>query len=125
MRTLLNYVDFAILMSLGVVALWVQIVALADCLRTPATDFTRVYKRSKSFWGALTGVAAFFGFIYLIGPLSATLAVGFPVAPSLGMAMIFNLAAVTIAGVYLSDVKPALAEVRGRGKGNQNRGPSW
>jgi hypothetical protein len=39
------------------------------------------------------------------------------------MLIIINLAGATVAGVYLADVRPALAEVRGRG--HQNRGSSW
>ncbi|PYI69934.1 DUF2516 domain-containing protein [Arthrobacter livingstonensis] len=104
---------------LGAVALGVQIWALTDCLRTPAADFQRVSKRSKQFWGALTAVSTFFGFLYLLPAATAL------VAPNMGMLMIINLAGATVAGVYLADVRPALAEVRGRGRGNQTRGTSW
>nr|WP_218063086.1 DUF2516 family protein [Arthrobacter sp. SDTb3-6] len=104
---------------LGAVAFGVQIWALTDCLRTPAADFQRVYKRTKQFWGSLTGISAFFGFLYLL-PVVTTFS-----SPSLGMLMIIDLAGATVAGVYLADVRPALAEVRGRGRGNQNRGSSW
>lgn len=45
----LNFVQFLILVALGLVALGVQGWALSDCLRTPASDFERVYKRSKTF----------------------------------------------------------------------------
>lgn len=45
--------------------------------------------------------------------------------PPLGMSLILSLAGVTAAGVYLADVRPVLAEIRGRGKGQQNRGSSW
>ncbi|MGO4383826.1 DUF2516 family protein [Specibacter sp. RAF43] len=119
MTTLLNAATFLILVALGAVALGVQVWALSDCLRTPTTDFQRVYKRTKAFWGGLTGVSAFFGFVYLLGPVM-TLSV-----PSMGMGMLFNLAGATVAGVYLADVRPALQEVRGRGTGRQNRGSSW
>ncbi|MGA7204683.1 MAG: DUF2516 family protein [Specibacter sp.] len=125
MSTLLNAVTFLILVALGVVALSVQLMALSDCLRTPTTDFQRVYKRTKMFWGALTGAATFMGFIFLVGPLTNSLSYGTLVPPSIGIGMIFNLAGVTAAGIYLADVRPALAEVRGRGKGRQNRGSSW
>ncbi|NVM95596.1 DUF2516 family protein [Arthrobacter wenxiniae] len=110
---------FFILAVLGAVAFGIQIWALSDCLRTPAADFQRVYKRSKQFWGALTGISAFFGFLYLL-PAATSL-----IAPDMGMLMIINLAGATVAGVYLADVRPALAEVRGRGRGHQNRGSSW
>lgn len=119
MIILLNAITFIILVGLGAVAFGVQIWALSDCLRTPTADFQRVNKRTKTFWGALTGASAFFGFLYLIGPISSL------TVPSIGIGMIFNLVGVTAAGIYLADVRPALAEVRGRGKGNQNRGSSW
>lgn len=106
-------------MAFGLTALGVQLWALSDCLRTPATDFERVYKRSKTFWLALTGGAVFFGFLYIIGPLLSL------TVPPLGMGLLLSLGGVTAAGVYLADVRPALAEVRGRGRGQQNRGSSW
>lgn len=119
MSLFLYAATFFILVVLGAVALGVQIWAVSDCLRTPAADFQRVSKRSKQFWGALTGISAFFGFLYLL-PSATALAI-----PDLGMLMLINLAGATVAGVYLADVRPALAEVRGRGRGNQNRGTSW
>ncbi|MGO2542814.1 DUF2516 family protein [Specibacter sp. AOP5-B1-6] len=115
----LNFVQFLILVALGLVALGVQGWALSDCLRTPASDFERVYKRSKTFWTALTGGAFFFGIIYVLPPLMSL------TVPPLGMSLILSLAGVTAAGVYLADVRPVLAEIRGRGKGQQNRGSSW
>ncbi|WP_104087286.1 DUF2516 family protein [Arthrobacter sp. GMC3] len=125
MSTLINAASFLILVGLGVVALGIQVMALSDCLRTPTSDFQRVYKRTKLFWGALTGASAFFGFIFLIGPVTSSLAYGMLIPPGIGFNLLLNLAAVTAASVYLADVRPALAEVRGRGKGNQNRGSSW
>lgn len=125
MTLILNAATFLILICLGLVALGVQLMALGDCLRTPNEYFQRVNKRTKTFWGALTGASAFIGFVFLLGPITSSLAVGFLVPPAMGIGMMFNLAAVTAAGVYLADVRPALLEVRGYGKGQQNRGSSW
>lgn len=121
MSNLLNFVEFFILVALGLLALGIQVWAFADCLRTPAHDFERVYKRNKTFWTALTGGASFFGFLYIIGPIMSQQ------VPQKGMGMLLTLAGVTAAGVYLADVRPALAEVRGRKRGNggQSRGSSW
>lgn len=119
MANFLNFVEFLILVGLGLLALGVQLWALSDCLRTPASDFERVYKKTKTFWTGLTAGGAFFGFLYVVGPILSLR------VPQLGMGMILCLAGVTAAGVYLADVRPALAEVRGRGKGQQNRGSSW
>lgn len=117
MFTLLYFAEFIILTILGLVAFGVQLWAFGHAVRTPAADFERVYKRTKTFWSALTGGAAFLGFIYVIVPISTLR------SPGLGFGMLLTLASVTAAGVYLADVRPALAEVRGRG--NQNRGSSW
>jgi hypothetical protein len=113
----LNFVEFLILVALGLVAVGVQAWAFTDCLRTPPSDFERVYKRTKTFWLALTGAALFFGVIYVL-PHLVSLTV-----PPLGMSLILSLGGLTAAGVYLADVRPALAEARGRGR--QNRGSSW
>ncbi|MHA7177221.1 DUF2516 family protein [Arthrobacter sp. Sr24] len=119
MSNLLNFVEFFILVALGLLALGIQVWAFADCLRTPPSVFERVYKRNKTFWTALTGGASFFGFLYIIGPVTSL------TVPPMGIMMLFTLAGVTAAGVYLADVRPALAEIRGRGKGGNNRGSSW
>lgn len=118
---MLNVIEFFILVALGLLALGIQMWALADCLRTAPSYFERVDKKTKTFWTALTGAAVFFGFIYAVVPLM-TLTV-----PSLGFGMILSLAGAAAAGVYLADVRPALVEVRGRGKGRggQSRGSSW
>lgn len=113
-------VDFIVLTALGLVAFGVQVWAFSDALRTPPAYFERVYKRTKMFWAALTGGGAFFGFLYVIVPITTLL------PPATGFSMLLTLAGATAAGVYLADVRPALAEVRGRGRGNQNRGgSSW
>lgn len=116
-----NFAQFFILVALGLLALGIQAWALADCLRTPASDFESVYKKTKTFWTALTAGAVFFGFLYVIVPLMTMSMPGF------GFGLILNLAGVTAAGVYLADVRPVLVEVRGRGRGRgqQNRGSSW
>ena len=119
MNDFLNFVEFLILVALGLLALGIQLWALSDCLRTSAADFERTDKRTKTFWTALTAGATFFGFLYLIWPV-LTLTV-----PPLGMGMLLSLGGVTAAGVYLADVRPRLAELRGRGRGQQNRGSSW
>lgn len=121
MSLLLNYVTFFILVALGAVALVVQILALTDAVKTPAADFQRVYKRTKPFWAGLTAGATFFGFLYLIGPVLSLATPSFLVMPSMSTGLILNLAGATVAGIYLADVRPALAEVRGQ----KNRGSNW
>lgn len=120
MAIYLNFFQFFVLVALGLLALGIQVWALSDALRTSAGDFERVNRKTKTFWTALTAGSGFFGFIYVIVPLMSLS------VPSMGMGMILSLAGATVAGVYLADVRPALAEVRGgRGRGHQNRGSSW
>lgn len=123
MAIFLHLAEYFILVTLGLIALGIQVWALSDVLRTPSAYFERVYKRTKTFWGALTGAATFFGFIYIVGPIMTIGPIETLWVPPMGFNMLINLAGVTAAGVYLADVRPALAEVRGRG--NQNRNSSW
>ncbi len=115
----MNFMQFLILVALGLTAVGIQGWAFIDCLRTSANDFERVYKRTKTFWTALTAGALFFGIIYVVPPLLSL------TVPQLGMSLILSLGGVTAAGVYLADVRPALVDARGRGRGQQNRGSSW
>ncbi|MGG5174606.1 DUF2516 family protein [Pseudarthrobacter sp. J1763] len=92
---------------LGVVALGLELWAFVDALRHKPAAYTAAYKRTKTFWMAVTGAAAF------VGVLSIVTGGG-----TLGL---FGLAAVTAACVYLADVRP---EVKETGKGRPgNMGP--
>lgn len=97
-------------MILAIAAFGVQVWALIDCVRNKSVTFQRANKRTKGFWLAITAVATAIGLISL--PLGGAM------LSSLG---ILNLAAVTAAGVFLADVRPALAESR-RG-GSRKSGP--
>ena len=98
---LANYLDYAITVVVAVLAL----LAALDCVRRSPVQFERAWKRTKSFWLALTGGAA--------APAAqgddlismALLAVGVPGTGSL----ILMLISATIAGVYLADVRPAVS----------------
>lgn len=95
---------------LAFVAFGVQLWALIDCVRNKPVTFQRAFKRTKGFWLGITAVATAIGLISL--PLGGAM------ISTLG---ILNVAAVVAAGVYLADVRPALADAR-RG-GNRTRGP--
>ncbi|WP_427016377.1 DUF2516 family protein [Pseudarthrobacter sp. P1] len=105
--------QYALTGLLGLVALGIQLWALADCLRATPADFERAYKRTKQFWSLLTGGSVLVGVLYLL-----TLS---PRGGGMGFTLLLDLAAATAAAVYLADVRPALAQVR-RG-GNRNQGP--
>ncbi len=90
---------------LGLAALGVQLWALVDALTTRADAFAAADKRTKGFWLAITGVATAIGFVFFANPFN-----------------LFSLVAIVAAGVYLSDVRPAVKTMRGRGHGRS--GPS-
>ena len=89
-------------LALGVIALGMELWAFADCARRKPADFERAYKRTKGFWMGLTGGASAIGLlsVLLFGPLAL---------------LLFELAAVVAAAVYLADVRPALNQSKGRG----------
>lgn len=85
---------------LGLGAFLLMAWAFVDCLRARGDAFPAAGKRTKQFWLLLTGVASAIGFVSIFAPLN-----------------IFNLAAVIAAAVYLTDVKPAVRSMQGRGGG--------
>lgn len=93
-------------LALGALALGIQVWALVDALLTRGDAFVAAGKRTKGFWLAITAVASAIGFFHLYQPF--------------GM---FNLIAIVAAAVYLTDVRPAVAQIRGRGRGGGSRGP--
>lgn len=98
-----------LLLSLGAFA--VEVWALVDALRRRSGAFVAAGKRTKPFWLAVTGVAAALGFLSLPyggGGFSSPL--GF-----------LSIIAVVAAAVYLTDVRPAVRQIRGGG--GRNSGP--
>ncbi len=104
-------VEQAVFFILALVALGLELWAVVDCARHRANAFEATGKRTKTFWLALTGGAAFVGVISLFGS-------GGGIFGTLGL---FGLAAVVAASVYLADVRPAVKDA-GRG-GSRNMGP--
>ncbi|MCK0110781.1 DUF2516 family protein [Ornithinimicrobium sp. F0845] len=92
-------------LALGALALGIQVWAFVDALMTRGDAFVAADKRTKGFWLALTGVASAIGFMHLQQPFG-----------------LFNLIAIVAAAVYLTDVRPAVAQIRGRGRGGASRG---
>lgn len=96
-------------LTLGLVALGIEVWALSDCVRRPGTAFEAAFKRTKGFWLALTGGAL------VVGVLS--------VLSSRGGFNLFQLVAIIAACVYLADVKPAVSQTSGRGGNSGPYGP--
>lgn len=104
---MLDQLQYWIVLGLSVAALGVEIYALVDCVRRRTDAFTAAGKRTKPFWLLVTVVAVLFGIVAL---------------RSVGL---LGIIAIVAAGVYLADVKPALDQVMGRGKGNQGPYGPW
>lgn len=86
-------VDYAVSVLCFAICLW----ALIDCATRKGTAFEAGFKRTKGFWLGITGGAAFVGLLALLG------------IPGIFGPTLFTLAAVTGAGVYLADVRPAVS----------------
>jgi len=79
-----------IAMLLGLAALGMEIFALIEAVRHPASAYSAAEKLTKNAWVAITGIAVLIGFIGLQNPLG------------------IGLIAIVAAGVFLADVRPAI-----------------
>ncbi len=95
------FIERYLFLALGILAVAIEIWALADCAKRKPASFEATFKRTKGFWMGITGGAAAVGLlsIFLQGGL-------FP---------ILQLVAVVAACVYLADVKPAVSETQSSG----------
>ncbi|WP_114853568.1 DUF2516 family protein [Brachybacterium sp. YJGR34] len=96
-----------IFLVLSLALLAVEVWALVNALRFRADAYTAADKRSKVFWGVLTGVAVLLGFLSIPYPVGR------------GSSMLFMLGGIIIAGIFLADVLPALKRVMGRAQGHR------
>jgi len=98
---------FAVLaLALFAIEVW----AFINALRFRPDAYVAAGKRTKTFWGILTGVAMLLGFLSL----------PYPIGGGGGM-FLFMLGGIIIAGIFLADVLPALKRVVGRSRGNNRR----
>lgn len=93
------------MLALSILAFGLELFALVDASRQRAAAFVAVGKQTKTIWLAILGVAAAFGFISL--PFSG----GGMLSP-FGL---LSIVAVVAAIVYLTDVRPAVRQLRGGG----------
>ena len=91
--------------ALGVFAFVVQLVALVDGARRRADAFVAAGKMTKQRWVIILAVAAAIGFISFNGAFLSPL-------------NFLNIIAFVAATVYLVDVRPALNQVQGGGRGS-------
>ncbi|ASN40528.1 MAG: DUF2516 family protein [Paeniglutamicibacter terrestris] len=86
--------DRYLMLALGVVAVVLAVMALADAVRRPAANFQRENKRTKQFWMGMSAAATL---VCLLSLFSG------------GGGGMFQLIGACIACVYLADVKPAVS----------------
>jgi len=89
-------VQQGVVLVVAVVAFGLEIWAFGDAVTRAGAAFVAAGKRTKGFWGALTGVALVVGFISL------------PVPIGVGGAGFLAILAGVAAIVYLVDVRPAV-----------------
>lgn len=102
-----------ILLVLTVAGFLLEAFALVDAVRHSPQAFVAAGKRTKGFWVAILGVAAAFGFIAIPPPIG----VGSSFLGPLGFLALIGVVA---AAVYLTDVRPAVQQMRGRGGGGRS-----
>ena len=98
-------VEHWLYLALGVVAVVLQIWALADCATRGNEQFLRAGQRPKSFWLILTAVAAAVGVMSVWGLFSFGGGLG-----------ILGIAALCVSAVYLAGPRSEL-KLFGRGSG--------
>ena len=103
------YVLFALYLIVFVMCVF----ALIDAARRPPRAFVDAGKRTRALWLAVLGGASAVAFVALPWPLGLG-----------GASMFFVLLCAVAGGVYLADVRPAVAQYSGGGRGGRGgRGP--
>ncbi|GAA4360810.1 DUF2516 family protein [Angustibacter luteus] len=101
-----------VFIALAMAALVVEVVALVDAARRRPDAFVAAGKMTKQRWLIILGVATALGFVST------------PLPPSwqsiLGPLQILSIVAFVAAAVYHVDVKPALKQVQGGGRGTSS-----
>jgi hypothetical protein len=105
--------QFLIVLVLAVGALAVEVWALVDALRQSSNAFPAAGKLTKPLWLIILGIATALGVLAL--PVNGGGAIS-----SLGFLSIIGVVA---AAVYLTDVRPAVRQMRGRGNSGRGGGP--
>lgn len=106
MEQLLGNAQFGIALVLGIAAFGMEIFALIDAARHQPAAYVAADKRTKTVWVAITAVCAAVGFLSIRSPIG-----------------LLGIVGVIGAAVYLADVRPALQQVRGRGRSQGPYGP--
>lgn len=108
--SVIAYLQMWVFLALALVAFGLEIWALVHAARMPARSFEAADKRTKTFWAALLAAGVVIGFLCIPPPI------GVSVLP-----VLFLLAAVVPAGIYLADVRPAVNRYSGRDRRDDTR----
>ncbi|PRY00750.1 DUF2516 family protein [Allonocardiopsis opalescens] len=94
--------------ALAIAAFVVELVALVEAVRTPASAYTAASKMTKQIWLIILGIATVCG---LAGAVQMISPIGF-----------LTVGAFVAGCVFLVDVRPAVKPYRGK-SGGSNNGP--
>jgi hypothetical protein len=89
----MNFLTYWITLAIGLATLVASAWAFIDCARARPDAFPAIGRQSKGLWLALTG-----------GATLVSLATFSPIG-------ILGIASIVIAGVYLMDIRPRIAEI--------------
>lgn len=101
---LIGVIQTYLFLGLTLVGVGIEVAALVHALRTAPASFTAADKRTKTFWVAILAVATAVGFLGIPPPLGRSV-----------LPVFLVLIACVPAGIYLADVRPAVARY-GRGR---------
>lgn len=86
---------------MGLIAFAVEVWALIDAVRRPASAYVAAEKRTKVFWVAMTAAGAGIGYLTIPAVAIGPIIFGYG-----GLPRLFMLLAVLPGAIYLADVKP-------------------
>jgi 4-amino-4-deoxy-L-arabinose transferase-like glycosyltransferase len=98
-------IQYVIVLLLTVLVFGLEVFALVDAARTRADAFTAAGKQTKTRWLIILGLATAIGFLTLPFGGGGVLSL-FGILPIIG---------VVAAAVYVTDVRPAVRQIRGGG----------
>lgn len=109
MFTGLGSAQQVVTLLLSLAAFAMEVFALVDCLRHRPDAFVAAGKRTKQFWSIILGVGALLGFV------------------SINNFLVFSIGIIgfVAAAIYLADVRPALRQVSGGGRGHMGPYGPW
>ena len=107
--------QYLVVLILSVLAFGVEAWALIDAITQKSGAFVAAGKLTKPIWLIILAVATALGFLALTTEIGGN--------GPLGTFNLLSIVAVVAAAVYLTDVRPAVRQLRGRGGSGGRSGP--